>query len=102
VELRQPRCVERAEGAARRRHQVAAFDPRADVPRQPRRQSALEERAPAFDDLVAKGHAIASRKKSGPPKLPDLSASSSGGSSVTIHGTPRAISSPTPRTRMPR
>src|SRR5581483_1289991 len=104
IEQREPVGGERAERRVRRRAQKAVDEPHAQVARRAGRQASLVQRPSVLDDRLAQriGHATASRKKSGPPKLPDLSASASlGSSTVVIHGTPRAISAPTCRTRMP-
>src|SRR4051794_39380777 len=89
--MRQPRRIEAAERAVGRRQQPAAVvQADADIAGAARGQPALEDRAADLADLLAQPALLARHrpapgivaracaKKSGPPKLPDLSAMASG------------------------
>src|SRR5690606_23747194 len=93
----------------RRDQPAAVVEPHRDVARRAGREPTLEERAAEADDLLAQlrlvhaappaalpaNTAAALSKKSGAPKLPDLSASASGPLRVPDSaGTPGSISGP--------
>src|SRR5450756_3250488 len=108
IQSRETCRVERPEGRTRRRHKPATVGAHTDVPGRAGRKALSEQRPPMSDDRVPQLPFVhcaisnACRKKSGPPKFPDLSATASGGSpSDIIHGTPGAISLPTASVRIP-
>src|SRR5271155_3531272 len=106
AQLRQPRRVEAAERGVGRRHQPAVVSPHADVSGRPGGQPARKDRLANRADRLALrrlAHLIppsdstekARRKKSGAPKLPDLSANARAGSPrLMVQGTPGSICRP--------
>src|SRR5580704_10899727 len=103
AQLRQPRRVEAAERGISRRHQPSVAGPHTDVAGRPGSQAARKDRLTDRADRLALRHLAhlvspsdstekARRKKSGAPKLPDLSANASAGSPrLAVHGTPGSI-----------
>src|SRR6185312_43677 len=101
VELGELRRIELAQRGVGRRHQPTVGDPHADVARgagaEPARGELAAERADVFAGFGFTAHSFANAlvKKSGAPKLPDFSASSSGLLPTdAVHGTPGSISGP--------
>src|SRR5258708_20431032 len=101
IELGELCRIELAQRGVGRRHQPAVGDLHADIARgtgaEPARGKLGAERADRFARLGFAAHSRAKAlvKKSGAPKLPDFSASSSGFLPTdAVHGTPGSISGP--------
>src|SRR5689334_21896196 len=111
VHFRKRRRVKPPKAGIGRRHQPAVGHTRADIARTTESEATVEKRLAEVADLFAQlrfAHdygctSNALVKKSGAPKLPDMSASASAGSPMlNVHGTPGSISGPMYRPRTPR
>ena len=96
-----PAGIQPAEPGVRRRDQQAVVEPDADVAGGAVGKAEAGQQRAVAGDLLAQpalahgAHSNALMKKSGAPKLPDLSASASGGSPrLVVQGTPGSIGGP--------